>query len=408
MFLFYPYVNKNSKFPSMRDLLTVIENATGKKGTAYNAQTDDDIVKQLKNVNSTWSTQDFIITNTKITVGVNYDNLFSIFDMVFLSIAGFNTSRDIIQVSMRCRALKEKLIKVVLLESQNTFNTFENDDIKVDNCPIYQNLVKDILIEKQAPLQQSFQFLCQKAGYKLKVNNSILRTDLEAYFTKYYADCNLAYSYDTIPDIDSIQSEEITQRIFESKATLEDKISQKKYFYKMQFTNANSEELSIGWDKRYSFFFDKIKLIIHEAEENLYFKIQEFNKWDSIFPEDAQLNKVKLNDELVDEIFKQYHFKDLTKASKPKAIIKNIYNSYFGKNIINSCTDNNKHYKLTIKDETRMLYHFSLNNLKARNTNEYEFSSVDMFNDGDLPEDKEEEVKPKKKATRIILDFNNF
>ena len=148
-------------------------------------------------------------------------------------------------------------------------------------------------------------------------------------------------------------------------------------------------------------------MIIHEAEENLYFKIQEFNKWDSIFPEDTQLNKVKLNDELVDEIFKQYHFKDLTKASKPKAIIKNIYNSYFGKNIINSCTDNNKHYKLTIKDETRMLYHFSLNNLKARNTNEYEFSSVDMFNDGDLPEDKEEVIQ-NRNATRIILDFNNF
>ena len=120
------------------------------------------------------------------------------------------------------------------------------------------------------------------------------------------------------------------------------------------------------------------------------------------------MNKVKLNDELVDEIFEQYHFKDLTKASKPKAIIKNIYNSYFGKNIINSCTDNNKHYKLTIKDETRMLYHFSINNLKARNMNEYEFSSVDMFNDGDLPEDKEEEVKQNKNATRIILDFNNF
>ena len=90
-FIFYPYVNKNFKFPNMKDLLTVIEKATNKKGVAYNAQTDDDILKELKDVNSSWNKKDFVITNSKITVGVNYE--LSDFDLVFLSIAGFISPR---------------------------------------------------------------------------------------------------------------------------------------------------------------------------------------------------------------------------------------------------------------------------------------------------------------------------
>jgi hypothetical protein len=185
-FIFYPYVKKNNKYPSMKDFKSVIEMATNKKGEAYNAQTDDDILKQLKDVNSNWSKPDvhFIITNTKITVGVNYE--LKDFDLVFLSIANFNSARDLTQVSMRCRTLKENLIKVVLLESQNGFNTFKNDDHLVANCPIYKNLVKDILIEKHAPLHNSFKFLCLQAGYKFKVSNDIMRKDLDNYFNRYY------------------------------------------------------------------------------------------------------------------------------------------------------------------------------------------------------------------------------
>ena len=73
-----------------------------------------------------------------------------------------------------------------------------------------------------------------------------------------------------------------------------------------------------------------------DEPENLYNKISEFNKWDSIFPCDDQLNKVKLNDELIDRIFNEYHFKDLKKNSTAKCIVRNIYNAFFNKNVIKS------------------------------------------------------------------------
>ena len=72
--------------------------------------------------------------------------------------------------------------------------------------------------------------------------------------------------------------------------------------------------LAIGWEKRYTAFFDAVKAILNYPEINIYTEIKEFNKSESIFPSDIELNKVKLNDELVDQIFYEYHFKDLTKS----------------------------------------------------------------------------------------------
>ena len=54
--------------------------------------------------------------------------------------------------------------------------------------------------------------------------------------------------------------------------------------------------MAIGWDKRYSFFFESMKSIISNPHDHLYVKIKDFNNWDSIFPSNEELNKVKLND----------------------------------------------------------------------------------------------------------------
>ena len=71
-----------------------------------------------------WRCHDFVITNNKITVGVNYDNEEEAykFDEVFLSVAGFNKPRDIVQVSRRCRFLNSNNIKVVFIDGFNKKN----------------------------------------------------------------------------------------------------------------------------------------------------------------------------------------------------------------------------------------------------------------------------------------------
>jgi len=69
-FIFYPYLRRHRNFPIMEEFKLKLEEKTNKKGISYNSQVDDEVLKGLKNVNESWSNNcDFVITNTKITVG---------------------------------------------------------------------------------------------------------------------------------------------------------------------------------------------------------------------------------------------------------------------------------------------------------------------------------------------------
>jgi len=146
VFVFYPYKNKRGdKYPSMQELALKIEEQTNKKGVFYIAVSDDAVVKELIEVNKNWTKYDFIITNTKITVGVNFDQKY--FDRVYLFIAGFNSTRDIIQVSRRCRTLNDNLIKCSFMDKHNSNKVFDNDNILVENCLL--NLIVVFVLSSQ-------------------------------------------------------------------------------------------------------------------------------------------------------------------------------------------------------------------------------------------------------------------
>ena len=116
----------------------------------YNSKVADTDLEGLKNVNESWASLDFVITNTKITVGINYE--LSDFHQVFISVAGFSSSRDLIQVSYRCRNLIDNIIKVAYIENHNTTHGWVGDEHLVGFCPVYQAVVEKFLIEKKAPL----------------------------------------------------------------------------------------------------------------------------------------------------------------------------------------------------------------------------------------------------------------
>lgn len=119
-----------------------------------------------------------------------------------------------------------------------------------------------------------------------------------------------------------------------------------------------------------------------DPENNLCTKIQEENKWSSVFPVDEAFNKVKLSVELIDRIFNEYHFKDLKKTSGHKAIIKHIYNAYFSKTVIGSKTKDKKNYTLTVNEETRRMFDFGIKNLRVFEKVKVEgINFVDVFND---------------------------
>jgi len=162
-------------------------------------------------------------------------------------------------------------------------------------------------------------------------------------------------------------------------ATSEDKAIIKKYYYKNQFEIKDEDEMAYGFDNRFNFFFERLSKIKHD-NEHLYYKIAEYNNWNCIFPTDDQINKVKLNGELIDRIFNEYDFKDIKKNSTAKVIIKHIYNEYFVKNIIKSKTKDKKNYKLYIGEDVHQMFKFGMASLKTYQKRE-ELNFEDMFND---------------------------
>ena len=298
LFIFYPYLRKNNNFPSMEELKLKLESLTEKTGICYNSQTDDKVIKTLKDVNTTWKNYNFVLTNTKITVGVNYDKQH--FDKVYLSVAGFSSTRDIIQVSCRCRTLNTNSINVCYFEKYNTAKAFINDNELVVNCPIYKQLVKNVIIEKVAPLKGSFLLFCEKAGYKIKINKEILDAKLSEYITNLFMDSDIEYTFNTIPDITINEVDEIQKKTYALNSTLEEKLSLQKFYFKNKFINgADIDNLCLGWDNRYNLFFDKIANFIFE-DNHILLKNSKYNNWLNIFPDDKQLNNIKMDDIIID------------------------------------------------------------------------------------------------------------
>ena len=75
LIVFYPFKNprKKQKLPSMADLVKTIETHTNKKGIYHNADASDSTNSKLKDVNKSWIKYDFVVSNNKINVGLNFD-----------------------------------------------------------------------------------------------------------------------------------------------------------------------------------------------------------------------------------------------------------------------------------------------------------------------------------------------
>ena len=400
-FIFYPFKEGNKDYLSMENLKAVFEKQTNKKGICYHGEVDDKVLKTLDDVNKHWAEVDFVMTNNKISVGLNYE--LPDFDSVFVSIASFSSPRDVVQVSYRCRQLKSNNIYVSYLNTSTSNTTYQNDEALVLNCPIYSELSKNILIEKMSPVKTTFDFFCKLANYKMNYAKELIDKSVDASIKTLLDDVELGYSYETIRDISGSELKELELKLMNMNSTMDEKIMIRKYYYKCQFkSNLLSENLQMGWDENYVKFFTQVKKLLIEPN-NLFNKIKDFNKWSSIFPSDDQMNNIKLNDELIEQVFKEYHFKDLNKKSKATNLVKNIYNNYFEKTVIKSEADKNKHCKLSINDKIHQLYNFACSNLRIYKSL-VDINPLSLLDDGIEREPEKIHSKPNRKQNDLFID----
>lgn len=333
LFIFYPYKNessKNASFVSMIQLHTMLEGATGKKGIFYNADIDDKIKLGLKNVNDSWNQVDFVITNTIVTCGVNYDCDLH-FDKEHLFLSKFSTPRDVIQVSYRPRDLTSNQIDVGFMGNMTQQNAWEDDSAIID-CPIYSKVIQGVLNEKCSPVKKTFQLLCDKAHYKQAVDKQMIEKHLIAEIMNLVDKYKMTSVYLGIEDINRETEEIIQCKMFNSTATMHEKFQLSKFHFKNQFENGNDEDLEEAWNCQYLSFFKQLKkMIIFDNSIATILK-----DWGGTF---ALSKNPKLSPELVEKIFKEFKFKFLTPKSNPVLILKEIFNTYFGLAIILSEKD---------------------------------------------------------------------
>lgn len=372
VFIYYPYKRDTSNAMSMERVYGILKEQTGASGVFYNADVGDKTKKELKDVNTSWADRKFVITNNIITCGINYENLD--FDYKYLFVASFNTPRDIIQVSYRARYLSSGIINVCYMGKMNQTNSWINDTEQI-GCDIYSNLYHDILVEKKAPLKRSFQLFCNKAHYRQVTDTKEIDTKIEKDINELLLKQNLGYSYSKIDDIDFSEAEAIEEKCFCQEATMYEKMCLKKYYFNKKFlddarTAVHDEEkflfdtetgelaltMSILWEKNLFFFVDRLKYLF-SVGNTLFHQIQALNKNKTIFPN--EIKKTKLNDDILDLIFKQFSFKFISRGSSTNKIIKEIYNTYFGCFIVNTEYDNNKHVSYTVANDFYKFYDFA-------------------------------------------------
>jgi hypothetical protein len=344
LIIFYPYKNQRRNLPSMKTLCDTLSKMTNKKGIFHNADASDKNNKKLKDVNKHWVDYDFVISNNKINVGLNFD--LSHFDTAFLSIASFNAPRDVIQFSYRARELKSQTVKYCYLEK---FNSFEGGEVvNVSHYDdVYQKLFIDVMKERSAPLTGSFEFFLQKAGYSI-TNETIeekLTSEIE------FPD-NDFYGFGSIADYEKEAIEDMENAIYCGKASTLDKLTVKKHYFRKKFKEGTPEEVMAElWDGNKFNFIENVRKVLYT--DSILSKLKNNYGWSLYFPD--QIDKdFKFSKEDLEMVFSNFNFASLTEKSKHHLILKSYINTVYGIRVIESkCDKSKKNYTYAINDKAR-------------------------------------------------------
>jgi len=348
LIIFYPFKrgqkHRKDPLPSMSDFVLSLEQMTGKKGQFYNADQDSKINNKLKNVNENWVKYDFIVSNNKINVGLNFD--LNYFDTCYLGVASFNSPRDIIQFSYRARSLKSKTIKYCFIDSFNKMDCMQRDLISNEK-EIFNKLNDNIFIEKVSNLKKTFMFFLQRAKYSIE--NEDDKIDQPVNFIE-----NDYYDFDKLKNYDSYIIKQIEADIYAQKATTDLILEVKKYHFINQFEKGTDMTILANlWNNNKFNLIENMKKILY-LDKNIE-KLKNNYNWTCNYPEsipkDFKFNEVELKN-----IFDNYKFKTLTSKSNHRLILTKYINTLYGSEVI--CVERQKgnHVKYKANEKFKEIY----------------------------------------------------
>ena len=271
----------------------------------------------LGNVNEKWKEADYVITNTSITVGVNYEGLD--FDKIYLFISGTTGNpRDIIQTSMRIRKTKEDIVELFFFDT-TTKNFIKYPKYYYEtNDTIYKNLINDVYSEYHCDFIDSFKKLCDLTNYNYK-KVAVLQNREAVKKQKYINDIyesGMLIEYSKIPNIDEEQKEIIENKMYERKATLIERLTIDKYYFDNTFEHLNKQSRQLLWNH-------KGRNFIKNIEDDIINNVNKDNNIDTI--NKLNFEKLIISDNTLDIINTRFS-STMNSKIKNKLVIKAINN----------------------------------------------------------------------------------
>jgi superfamily II DNA or RNA helicase len=311
-----------------------LEIATKDTKTFYNSLVyfaESEEKNNLGNVNEKWKDADFVITNTSITVGVNYEGLD--FDDIYLFVSGTTGNpRDIIQTSMRIRKTKKQNIHIFF------FDTITKNFIKYPkyyyecNNTIYKNLINNVYNEYHCDFIDSFKKFCDLTNYtydKCQILENREKVKKQNYINDVF-DSGMLIEYSKIPVIDEEQKELYENKKYERKATLIERLAVDKYYFDNHFDVLKTASRKTLWNT-------KGRTFIHNYDDSLIKLFVADNKVATL--EEINLDQMTISDNVI-ELIKTRFSSTMNAKDKKRLIIKTI-NSILGINALENRRNSN-------------------------------------------------------------------
>lgn len=359
VFVSYPYKTKMEQFIDIIRNYLNDDFIQGRDYEIYHADVDSKIKKELGDVNKHWSKYKLILTNTVLTAGVSYTGIDV--DAVYLFAASFSKPRDLIQVSMRCRALSSKNIYINFLPALPE-QAWMNDAGNVER-KVYTQLMKDTTNELKIDINRALIVFASKAHWN--VDDPITEQGKLESFKQVIEDCKAKIgqlSWSNIEDITSEEAQLIERsHLINDYAPAIEKHQLRKFYFKSHFTTEVDPNLVKHiWDFGRMHVIKACDDALHNPSsfERL---LLDVNNW-FFFPNidgeaDSKKWKPNVPPEAKKIINKEFILRYEESGKKTHSLLRKVFNAKYGVEIIRRKKKKHGYYYETPNvDELESLY----------------------------------------------------
>jgi hypothetical protein len=368
VFIFYPFKHGTKNLPSMADLCTKLSLDTNTCGKFYNADVDDTHKLGLRDVDNAWSACRFIVTNQVITCGVNYE--VEDIDCCFLFCSSFCIPRTIIQVSYRPRYLKSNTLYMTFVGGKVANSSYTNADEV--NCNLFTSLIANVMAERHSPQKEAFAYFCDKAHYSQVPDESIVHSATTALF----GTSEMVWTFDSLelltdneisgPDVIFGGFNYIQRKTIEGIATQREKLLMQKFYFVSSYCVGCDEFelegvpiLEYAWDNRLLQLFHRLIQICRNSNHFIYQMLNDMGGVFNPFMLKLGTSAPFLSNATIALLFNKFSFRYLSRESSHRLIAREVFNSFFGMEVVKTERDKGRHTsRFSIDPKFGRMYEF--------------------------------------------------